>query len=62
MTIASFLGKKGGVGKSTNAHATAHGLTMLGIPAAYVLTDKRELLSDREPGLYDHRRADGATA
>jgi chromosome partitioning protein len=44
--IASFIGEKGGVGKSTNAHATAHGLSMLGIPAAYVMTDKRELLSD----------------
>lgn len=46
MKIASFIGEKGGVGKSTNAHATAHGLSMLGIPAAYVMTDKRELLSD----------------
>jgi hypothetical protein len=44
--IASFIGEKGGVGKTTNAHATAHGLSMLGIPAAYVMTDKRELLSD----------------
>lgn len=47
MKIVSFLGKKGGVGKTTNAHATAHGLSMLGIPAAYVLTDKRELLADQ---------------
>jgi chromosome partitioning protein len=46
MKIISFLGKKGGVGKTNNAHATAHGLSMAGIPAAYVLTDKRELLSD----------------
>jgi chromosome partitioning protein len=46
--IVSFIGEKGGVGKSTNAHATAHGLTMLGIPAAYVMTDNRELLSDEE--------------
>lgn len=46
MKIASFLGEKGGVGKTTNAHAAAHGLSMLGIPAAYVMTDKRELLSD----------------
>jgi chromosome partitioning protein len=46
MRIASFIGEKGGVGKTTNAHATAHGLSMLGIPAAYVMTDKRELLSD----------------
>jgi chromosome partitioning protein len=44
--IASFIGEKGGIGKTTNAHATAHGLSMLGIPAAYVMTDKRELLSD----------------
>jgi chromosome partitioning protein len=44
--IVSFVGEKGGVGKTTNAHATAHGLSMLGIPAAYVMTDKRELLSD----------------
>ena len=44
--IASFIGEKGGVGKTTNAHATAHGLCMLGTPAAYVMTDKRELLSD----------------
>jgi chromosome partitioning protein len=44
--IASFVGEKGGVGKSTNAHAAAHGLSMLGIPAAYVMTDKRQLLSD----------------
>lgn len=46
MKIVSFLGEKGGVGKTTNAHATAHGLTMLGIPAAYLMTDKRELPSD----------------
>jgi chromosome partitioning protein len=46
MRIASFLGRKGGVGKTTNAHATAHGLSMVGIPAAYVMTDERELLSD----------------
>jgi chromosome partitioning protein len=46
MKIISFLGEKGGVGKTTNAHATAHGLCMLGIPAAYVMTDNRELLSD----------------
>src|ERR1700734_3705401 len=46
MKIVSFIGEKGGVGKTTNAHATAHGLSMLGIPAAYVMTDKRELLSD----------------
>ena len=46
MRIASFLGRKGGVGKTTNAHASAHGLSMVGIPAAYVMTDDRELLSD----------------
>jgi cellulose biosynthesis protein BcsQ len=46
MKIVSFIGEKGGVGKTTNAHATAHGLSMLGIPAAYVMTDRRELLSD----------------
>jgi hypothetical protein len=46
MKIVSFLGEKGGVGKTTNAHSTAHGLSMLGIPAAYVMTDKRELPSD----------------
>ena len=46
MRIVSFIGKKGGVGKTNNAHATAHGLSMQGIPAAYVLTDQRELLSD----------------
>jgi chromosome partitioning protein len=46
MKIISFLGRKGGVGKTNNAHATAHGLTMLGVPAAYILTDHRELLSD----------------
>jgi len=31
MRVASFLGRKGGVGKTTNAHATAHGLNMVGI-------------------------------
>jgi cellulose biosynthesis protein BcsQ len=46
MKIASFVGKKGGVGKTTNAHSAAHGLSMAGIPAAYILTDKRPLLSD----------------
>jgi chromosome partitioning protein len=46
MKIVSFIGEKGGVGKTTNAHAAAHGLSMLGIPAAYVMTDRRELLSD----------------
>src|ERR1700691_603392 len=48
MKIVSFIGKKGGVGKTTNAHATAHGLSMVGIPAAYVMTDDRELLSDEK--------------
>ena len=46
MKIVSFIGEKGGVGKTTNAHATAHGLSMLGTPAAYVMTDRRELLTD----------------
>ena len=46
MKIVSYLGEKGGVGKTTNAHSTAHGLSMLGIPAAYVMTDKRQLPSD----------------
>jgi hypothetical protein len=46
MKIVSFIGEKGGVGKTTNAHAAAHGLSMRGIPAAYVMTDKRELLND----------------
>jgi chromosome partitioning protein len=46
MKIVSFLGRKGGVSKSTSAHAVAHGLTMDGVPAAYVITDDRELLSD----------------
>ena len=32
--------------ENTNAHATAHGLSMLGTPPAYVMTDRRELLSD----------------
>ena len=35
MKIVSFIGEKGGVGKTTNAHATAHGLSMLGTLAAY---------------------------
>lgn len=48
MRIVSFLGRKGGVGKTTNAHATAHGLSMVGIPTAYVMTDDRELLSDEK--------------
>jgi chromosome partitioning protein len=52
MKIVSFLGEKGGVGKTTNSHATAHGLSMLGIPAAYILTDKRR---DEEP-LSDTKR------
>lgn len=46
MKIVSFAGRKGGTGKTTDSHATAHGLTMLGMPAAYVLTDKRVLPSD----------------
>jgi chromosome partitioning protein len=48
MRIVSFLGRKGGVGKTTNAHSAAHGLSMVGIPAAYVMTDDRELLSDEK--------------
>jgi hypothetical protein len=48
MKIVSFLGRKGGVGKTTNSHATAHGLSMVGIPAAYIMTDNRELLSDEK--------------
>jgi hypothetical protein len=46
LKIISFTGRKGGVGKTTNSHAAAHGLAMLGIPAANVLTDKRQLPSD----------------
>jgi chromosome partitioning protein len=46
MKVVSFIGKKGGVGKTINAHAAAHGLSMRGIPTAYVLTDQRPLLSD----------------
>lgn len=46
MMIVSFAGRKGGTGKTTNSHAAAHGLAMLGIPATYVLTDKRQLPSD----------------
>jgi len=48
MRIVSFLGRKGGVGKTTNAHSAAHGLSMVGIPAAYVMTDDRELLNDEK--------------
>jgi hypothetical protein len=46
MKIIAFAGRKGGTGKTTNSHAAAHGLAMLGIPAAYVLTDDRELPKD----------------
>jgi hypothetical protein len=46
MKVVSFAGTKGGSGKTTNSHAAAHGLAMLGIPAAYVLTDKRALPTD----------------
>lgn len=48
MKIVSFAGRKGGTGKTTNSHAAAHGLAMLGIPSAYVLTDKRQLPSDEK--------------
>jgi chromosome partitioning protein len=48
MMIISFAGRKGGTGKTTNSHAAAHGLAMLGIPATYVLTDKRQLPSDEK--------------
>lgn len=48
MKIISFAGRKGGTGKTTNSHAVAHGLSMIGIPAAYVLTDKRQLPSDEK--------------
>ncbi len=46
MKVISWTGRKGGAGKTTNSHAAANGLAMLGIPAAYVLTDDRELPSD----------------
>ena len=46
MKVVSWTGRKGGAGKTTNAHAAANGLAMLGIPAAYVLTDDRELATD----------------
>src|SRR3954449_1147219 len=46
MKVVCFTGRKGGVGKTTNSHAAAHGLAMLGIPSAYVLTDRRQLPSD----------------
>ena len=47
MKIITFAGRKGGTGKTTNSHAAAHGLAMLGVSAAYVLTDKRQLPSDK---------------
>ncbi len=46
MKIITFAGRKGGVGKTTNSHAAANGLAMLGVPSAYVLTDRRQLPSD----------------
>jgi len=46
LRVISWTGRKGGAGKTTNSHAAANGLAMLGIPAAYVLTDDRELPSD----------------
>ena len=46
MKIIAFAGRKGGTGKTTNSHAAAHGLSMVGMPAAYVLTDKRQLPED----------------
>jgi hypothetical protein len=46
MKVITFSGRKGGTGKTTNSHAAAHGLAMLGIPSAYVLTDDRQLPSD----------------
>ncbi len=46
MKVVSWTGRKGGSGKTTNAHAAANGLAMLGVPAAYVLTDDRELPTD----------------
>lgn len=60
MRIISWTGRKGGSGKTTNSHATANGLAMLGIPAAYVLTDDRELPSDehRTYTIIDGRTAD----
>lgn len=48
MKIISFAGRKGGTGKTTNSHAAAHGLAMLGHPSAYVLTDDRELPPDEK--------------
>ena len=60
MKIVSFAGRKGGAGKTTNSHASANGLAMLGIPSAYVLTDDRELPSDdnRTYTVIDGRTAD----
>jgi len=46
MKIITFAGRKGGTGKTTNSHAAAHGLAMLAMPSAYVLTDQRQLPSD----------------
>lgn len=46
MKVITFSGRKGGVGKTTNSHAAANGLAMLGIPSAYVLTDRRQLPTD----------------
>jgi chromosome partitioning protein len=46
MKIITFAGRKGGTGKTTNSHAAAHGLAMLAVPSAYVLTDRRQLPSD----------------
>jgi len=60
MKIITFAGRKGGVGKTTNSHAAANGLAMLGIPSAYVLTDRRQLPSDenRTYTVIDGRTAD----
>ena len=60
MKIISFAGRKGGVGKTTNSHAAANGLAMLGIPSAYILTDRRQLPDDenRTYTVIDGRTAD----
>ncbi len=60
MKIITFAGRKGGVGKTTNSHAAANGLAMLGIPSAYILTDRRQLPSDesRTYTVIDGRTAD----
>lgn len=57
MSMIAFIGNKGGIGKSTNAHLVCLGAVLCKVPAIYILTDpKRKIRAAGRPyGVWDGR-------